>query len=826
MTTATYPALHDLAQNTLHPLGDRAAFVVGRTPHADLIVTDTGCSRQQFRVVRTADGRFAVEPLSQTSPTFCDDRPLGGPVALRHGATLRAGACRFRFLLRADAPAQPAPPPSPLDMAIATTPPQAEVFDLPEEVPADGTVMATPGMVASALAEVQAGAAGLPDEVPVVGTLFIGRDPTAHLSLPHPQVSRRHAVVAVVAGRAELRDLGSANGTFVNGGKLTPGARHALAAGDAIDIGPYSLKYDGYRLTPRSRSNNVELTAFDVKRVVTDPATGKPLTLLDGVSVVIRPREFVCLLGPSGCGKSTLMGILSGRTQPDGGVVLMNGQDLHADFDALKRDIALVPQKDLLHDTLTVDQVLGYTARLRLPPDTTPPEAHACVTETLGSVQLVQRRATRVRSLSGGQLKRASLANELLPKPSLLFLDEVTSGLDERTDRDMMRLFRSLADSGKTVVCITHSLTNVADFCHLLVILTPGGKVAFIGSPQEALAYFNIERLGDVYALLEPGPGQRLPEEWQAAFRASPYFERYVKARLPANPLAEAKPVEQKRASSGEVARLFARQARLLCARYWSIWRGSPAALLAMAGQPVLVAVLLMAVFGDVGGIKEVGTRAARTESLLFLLAVTAFWFGCNNAAKELVKERAIFTRERDFSLLVGSYYLSKLLVLTLFGMVQIVLLYGLVKGYCGPPGAAAGQFLVLAALVAAGTGLGLFLSAVSSSEDVAVSLIPVAVIPQVILSAGIAPLSGAAKVLAQLGITTYWGKRGLDGLLPKDLADTARTLELAEAELYAGAVAVILLHMLAYMTAAAVVMTLQGRAAARMVQRLKRVVK
>src|SRR5262249_45754310 len=145
---------------------------------------------------------------------------------------------------------------------------------------------------------------------------------------------------------------------------------------------------------------------------------------------------------------------------------------------------------------------------------------------------------------------------------------------------------------------------------------------------------------------------------------------------------------------------------------------------------------------------------------------VTSFWFGCNNAAKELVKERAIFTRERDFSLLVGSYYLSKLLVLTCFGLVQVVLLYGLVKWYCGPPGAVAGQLTVLITLVAAGTGLGLFLSAVSSSEDVAVSLIPVAVIPQVILAGGIAPLSGAAKVIAKLSITTYWGKRALDGLL------------------------------------------------------------
>src|SRR5205814_8117974 len=110
-----------------------------------------------------------------------------------------------------------------------------------------------------------------------------------------------------------------------------------------------------------------------------------------------------------------------------------------------------------------------------------------------------QRPGTQIRYLSGGQVKRASLANEIMCKPSLLFLDEVTSGLDEQTDREVMNLFRSLADAGKTVVCITHSLANVERTCHLVVILTAGGKLAFVRKPAEALAYFNIERLGHVY---------------------------------------------------------------------------------------------------------------------------------------------------------------------------------------------------------------------------------------------------------------------------------------------------------------------------------------
>src|SRR5436853_6180011 len=129
----------------------------------------------------------------------------------------------------------------------------------------------------------------------------------------------------------------------------------------------------------------------------------------------------------------------------------------------------------------------------------------------LDTVGLTTRRATVIRHVSAGQVKRASLANEILCKPSLLFLDEVTSGLDEQTDREMMNLFRSLADTGKTVVCITHSLSNVERTCHLVVILTEGGKLAFVGKPAEALKYFNIDRLGDIYVRLAERPA----EQWQ-----------------------------------------------------------------------------------------------------------------------------------------------------------------------------------------------------------------------------------------------------------------------------------------------------------------------
>jgi ABC transport system ATP-binding/permease protein len=187
----------------------------------------------------------------------------------------------------------------------------------------------------------------------------IGRDAgTVQYHLDHQHVSRLHASLAVDGERVILADMGSSNGTYVNGQRLS--GPTTLKSGDRIDIGPFSLQFDGSGLVSRSRSNNIELVARGLKRVVQDRATGQPLKLLDHISLVIRPREFVCLLGPSGSGKSTLLAILSGRNPPDVGTVALNGEDLYAHFEAVKEDIAVVPQKDVLHDSLAVGKALGF----------------------------------------------------------------------------------------------------------------------------------------------------------------------------------------------------------------------------------------------------------------------------------------------------------------------------------------------------------------------------------------------------------------------------------------------------------------------------------
>lgn len=719
-------------------------------------------------IERTASG-WLLTPRSQSNKTLLNDQPITQPAALKVGDRIRLGF----------------------------TGPTVEIVNI--EGPPNEEYGATVQADTRHLNLLRGSLAA--ERFEIGGGGIIGRQRGAvQFLLDHPHVSRRHASLRVDDGNVVLTDLGSANATHVNGRLITGPAM--LQPGDRIDIGPFSLRFDGDALVSHSRSNNIELAGRKLTRVIKDQATGKPFTLLHDINLVIRPREFVCLLGPSGSGKSTLLAMLSGRHAPDGGSVTINGEDLHANFEALKRDIAVVPQKDVLHESLALGAALRYTAELRLPPDTAGDEIESRVSAILDVVGLGNRRATLIRHLSGGQVKRASLANEMMAGPSLLFVDEVTSGLDEQTDREMMELFRQVADSGKTVVCITHNLANVEANCHLVVILTEGGRLAFAGTPEEAKSYFGVTRLGEVYRELT----ERKPEEWQAKFQTSSFFGLYVRERIAAEVDPQDEVREEHEPDERPTVNPF-RQTWILIRRYLSVWQGDRQALLAMLGQSLLVAVLLGIVFGRLDTVEDPFERAQRTINLLFLLNVSCFWFGCNNAAKELVKERVSYERERDFNLRIDSYFASKFVVLILIAWIQVLLLFGIIRLWCGPAGSAVGQGVVLAAVAAAGTMLGLLISALARTEEVAAALVPIAIIPQIILAGIIAPLQGLGKLLADGLITARWAARALEALLPEE------TLVQGERVSYRGQVAIVAAHVVVFAAATLVVLWHQGRA-------------
>ena len=243
-------------------------------------------------------------------------------------------------------------------------------------------------------------------------------------------------------------------------------------------------------------------------------SSGVTQRILRAANLRISPSELIAIIGVNGSGKSTLMNIMAGRALPSAGVVLLNGVGLHANFEALNRDIAFVPQQDVLHEQLTLGHALDYVARLRLPPHTTAEQRRAAVNEAARSVDLLDRLDQCIRSLSGGQRKCASLASEILSRPSLLLLDEVTSGLDESSDWEIMRLLRRLADNGMTIVVVTHTLTNVAEFCDKVVCMGRDGQPTFVGTPSEVLTFFAVHRLGGVFGRMD----ELGAEHWRSKF--------------------------------------------------------------------------------------------------------------------------------------------------------------------------------------------------------------------------------------------------------------------------------------------------------------------
>src|SRR5882672_5462870 len=207
--------------------------------------------------------------------------------------------------------------------------------------------------------------------------------------------------------------------------------------------------------------------------VVKVKCRGAEKTLLDDVSFGVRDKSLVAVIGPSGCGKSTLLRALTGYRPADEGEVLYDGCDLYRQFAELRHRIGLVPQDDILHPQLSVRSALKYAATLRFPDGTTPAEREHRVEEVLAGLHLTQCGDNKISTLSGGQRKRVSVALELLTKPSLIFLDEPTSGLDPGMDREVMKMLRDLADEGRTVLVVTHSVAELA-VCDRLLVMAPG----------------------------------------------------------------------------------------------------------------------------------------------------------------------------------------------------------------------------------------------------------------------------------------------------------------------------------------------------------------
>ena len=777
---------------------------------------DPGVSRWHARVSRSPTGGLLVEDVGSANGTYVNGTRLSGPRELSIGDTIRIGATEIQVepqdtqVQRADAQVVPPPPADadrsgqgPYDGTLlygrsrhrlgvsavtagraedntiridserasrhhARFEPSAEGYVVVDLDTRNGTYLngerlrnerrpLTSGDTVTIAGEpirFLAGKAtvfgetapqpgkgpGPPQTISLLGNeLTIGRDSSNDVVLNDPNVSRFHAEVVSVPDGWELRDLGSRNGTRLNGSLIE---RTTIESGSEIGIGPFRLIFDGAALVARDDRGSLRLAA---EMVTIDVAGGK--RILDAASLEIPPGDFVAIIGEAGSGKTTLLKSLAGVIAPTWGAITVNGEPVSARLS----EIGYVPQDEIVHRDLTTREALTYAARLRLPQDSSEEEIRTAVDDVLEELAMVEHANTRVGSLSGGQRKRAGFGTELVNRPGLLFLDEVTTGLDPGLERRLMELMRQLAGA-RTVVTITHATKNLG-LCDKIVIMGRGGHLSFFGPPDEALRFFGVSDYDEIYTALDEAPPGYWPERWLA-------YET-ERARqggdLPPSPPTFARP---------KADRKIRRQARILASRYLVLFRRDRRNLIILLGQvPVLALFVAVLFHRDV--MRQGNGQVSSAIQLIFLLLVVAIWCGSIDSAREIIRERPVFERERAVGVRNTAYLLSKTSVLFALTLVQATFLAAIILALRPLHEPSRVYFIVIGLLIISSwvaVMVGLLLSASVNTENQATSFLPLILIPELLFAGGIKPihqLPSAVKVIAGT-IFARWSYAGL----------------------------------------------------------------
>ncbi|UNO42816.1 FHA domain-containing protein [Streptomyces sp. MST-110588] len=494
----------------------------------------------------------------------------------------------------------------------------------------------------------------------------IGRALENELVVSDLQVSRYHAEFrATPDGRFEIRDLGSHNGTYVNGQPVPKSGSTLIGPNDIIGVGHSTFRLVEDRLEEFVDTGEV---SFSARHLTVTVEGGKQI--LKDVSFGVPEKSLIAVIGPSGSGKSTLLKALTGYRPADQGDVLYDNRNLYKQFAELRQRIGLVPQDDILHKELTVQKALRYAAKLRFPGDTAEAEREARIDEVLRELKLDIHKDKKVTSLSGGQRKRVSVALELLTKPSLIFLDEPTSGLDPGMDRDVMQLLRGLADDGRTVLVVTHSVAELA-LCDKLLVMAPGGGVAYFGPPEEALNFFQYDTWADVFSAFE----NYRDYDWMGRWRGSPHYQMYaadIDAVAPQSVAVQPPPARMQKSQS------WGSQLWTLMRRYVSVLasdRGFLGLMLILPAVLGVVSILIPSDFGLGYGPVKKGRTNRDASTIMLILAVGMCFSGAANSVRELIKERVIYERERATGLSRSAYLMSKVIVLGVVTAVQGVII-------------------------------------------------------------------------------------------------------------------------------------------------------
>ncbi len=570
--------------------------------------------------------------------------------------------------------------------------------------------------------------------------ITIGRDSKCDIVLNHVTIPLMQALIYRENDHFCLTNRNEDNGIIFNGSVLT--GTKVLKEKDVILIADTKFIYTRGSFIYQTYDSGVGVEAIDIVKTV--KVKGKKRNISEHINLSIEPGEFVSLVGGSGAGKSTFMHCINGVDKPTSGRVLVNGVDLYQNYSVLKNIIGYVPQEDIVYTDLTLRDMLNYAADLRMPDDTTLTEKEKRINDVLDIVELADKKDVMIRNLSGGQRKRASIAVELIADPKLFFLDEPTSGLDPGTERSIMKTLRKMADSGKTIILVTHTTLNL-HLCDKIVFLGVGGKLCFAGSPNDALDFFDVDDFVDIYSMLNSNT-----DKWYKEFE-----KNLVKKDIPVSKDGSVKKVKNKKS--------FFKQFSTLSKRYIKTIINNKQQMMILFLQAPLCAYLMSIVVSS-----DLFNLYDETKMVLFAMATMSIWLGLLNSIQEICKERVILVKEHMANMKLSAYISSKFFVQCLIGMIQALLLvsfFCLFVGDVPTSGVFSSWYfetlLVCFLTIVSSSSLGLLVSTFAKNSSVAMTIAPLLLVPQLLFSGMLFKLDGINEFISNF-VLCRWSVEAL----------------------------------------------------------------
>ncbi|MGN1371087.1 MAG: ATP-binding cassette domain-containing protein [Candidatus Coprovivens sp.] len=570
--------------------------------------------------------------------------------------------------------------------------------------------------------------------------IYIGRSKECDIKLDKINISSKHAKLIKNGNNYSIDYEGNNIGILLNNAILS--YETPLRDKDVFEINGIKFIYSQNKIFYQLSYNGVRIDAFDIVKTVRLKFKKKDIS--QHIDFSAEPGQFVAFVGGSGAGKSTFMKCISGVTKPTSGKVLINGNDLYTNYDVLKNLIGYVPQENIIFDDLTLIKMLRYAANLRMPDDSSRAEKEKRIEDVLTMVEMLDKKDVMIKNLSGGQQKRACIAVELIADPNLFFLDEPTSGLDPGTERNLMKTLRKMADSGKTIILVTHNTLNL-HLCDKVVFFGYGGKICFDGAPSDALNFFEVDDFVDIYNIIT-----NEPDKWHKKFNESKYATH--------NTI----PQSQSNNYKGKKSKKFLKQFFTLLTRKINMLVNNKQQMLLLFGQAPLIAFLLSFVVTD-----NLFYSYEDTKAILFTFSTAAIWIGLLNSIQEICKERVILEKEYMANLRISSYIASKVVYLLLIAFIQSILLLVTFTLVVEVPQTGLlynwfiDSLITIFLTITSASTIGLLVSAFSKDSAVALTMPAILLVPQLLFSGMLFPLDGIVDKVSNF-ILSRWSVEAL----------------------------------------------------------------